>query len=265
MRTFDPKKVKIRDEVAIRRRRRFFMRAGFLALGALAILAAIGYGLFFTPWFAISRVDIDNLDAEHAVAVKSVIDENLNHKFLGIPVGKNILFFDDEGLSASLVNQFSFLNDLSIKKDYFNALAVRGTERNPEGVWCFASGCRYFDHEGILWGSAIRSSGYLLLNIDDFREENEEKIDKEFLTAIQTVSARFKEKNIRIKKITIPENSFTDFEALIDQGYPIKFSVNSPINEQLDILLIFKKNKVDSGDLKPQYLDVRYDGRVYYK
>ena len=86
----------------------------------------------------------------------------------------------------------------------------------------------------------------------------------DFLTAIQTVTERFDADRIKIKGVTIPQGSFTEFDVML-ASYPIKFSLDSTISDQLDIFKIFKQKKLDTGEITPQYIDLRFDGRVYFK
>ena len=263
MRTFEPK-TKYKDSLAMRRHRRFLARWLVILILALACVAGIGYAIFFSPWFVIKDVSISGLNSDHATEVNTILNERLGRKTFGVPTGRNVIFFKAKSLAEELKGDLSYLDDISISKANLHSLVVTGIERKPAGVWCFNNKCHYFDREGIMWGEAIRSTGFLMLNVDDRRDQVSE-IDKRFLSAIQQVADRFEKEDLKIKNVTIPNGSFTEFNTLVSSGYTIRFSLDSDLAGQLDALFIFKKNKLDGGTLHPQYLDLRFDGRVYYK
>lgn len=266
MRAADIKSIKYKDNLASQRRRRFVAKTTAAAIVAAAVVVAGGYALFFSPWLAIRDITVSGLDADHAAAVQSYMDGQVSRKFLGIPVGRNILFLRSGSLAASLTADFSFLHDITVSKRYPHTVTITGNERQAEGVWCFtAAGCHYFDHDGVLWGDAVQSSGFLLLNVNDMRTGQPQTADPVFLAGIRTVVAGLKAASIGIQSVTIPAGSFTEFDITTDAPYPLKFSTDSNLAAQLDVFKTFKQKQIDTGLVSPQYLDLRYDGRVYYK
>jgi cell division septal protein FtsQ len=269
MRASDIKKIKYQDTLALERRRRFLTRAAISSLTIFGVIIAILGVIFFSPWLRIKNISISDLQDDHKSQINSFIRDDLSKKFLGIPFSQNILFLSQNKLRAQLLSRFTFLNDINISKDYPHNLIVKGNERQPAGVWCFNisnnQDCKYFDKAGITWGKAAQSTGFILLNIDDLREQNKEVIDPMFLKAIEKVVDKFNLDKIMIKNITIPDGSFTEFDVLIKEGYYIRFAVDTDIDHQIDVIEIFKKQKVDTNQINPQYLDVRFEDRVYYK
>ena len=63
----------------------------------------------------------------------------------------------------------------------------------------------------------------------------------------------------------IPENSFDEFRVYTDRGFYLIFSLDSNIKNQTDVLRIFLDEKSKDPNFNPQYLDLRIDGRIYYK
>ncbi len=271
MRPVDIKTINYRGSRASRRRG-VGKKTWLILAGAFLFLGGLGYALFYARWLQVDSLAFQGVSDQHQAEVRPAIDEVLNRKVLGLPVGKSIVFLKSGALKASLAEQFPFLKEISVKKDYFHTLEIRGTEREAEGVWCFGAdtavpSCQYFDHGGVLWGQAIQSSGVLFLNIDDERVVSfpVSAVDQSFLKGIQTVVAGLKERGIKFKRIVIPSGSFTEFDVIVSDGYPAKFSLDSDLPGQLKVYEIFKKQKLDSNQVRPQYIDLRFDGRVYYK
>lgn len=262
--------------MASKRRQSFRLKSVLIGLVLIAGIAGIGYALFYAPWLKITTLTFEGLTEGHQGDVEKVIDDSLSRKTLGIPVGRDILFIQSSSLAADLTSQFSFLDNISVQKNYFHTLKIIATERQPEGVWCFASSlptatpdCRYFDDNGVTFGQAIQSSGVLLLNVDDLRIQSASTslatVDSRFLKAIQTVVPTLTGQDVKVKNITIPFGTYTEFDVLVDDGYLIKFSLDSDIQNQLEIFRIFRTQKMANGTTHPQYIDLRFDGRVYFK
>ncbi|MEK9158335.1 MAG: hypothetical protein AAB638_04120 [Patescibacteria group bacterium] len=236
-------------------------------LGLVAI-GAVVYGLFYTSLLQASLINIDGLNEQHKQQVLAVINQRLGHKVFGIPVGRNLFFTSAGSLEADMSKQFTFLENISVNKNYPHALYVSGKERQAEGVWCVQNNCRFFDHEGIAWGEAAPSSGFLLLSIEDMRLASgslPSSVDSRFLKAIQVVVPSLSAQQIKIKKIIIPADSFTEFNALTSEGYTIIFSLDSDIVGQLDAYRIFRDQKLKDIEPKPSYIDLRFDERIYFK
>ncbi|MDP4001501.1 MAG: hypothetical protein Q8P69_00430 [bacterium] len=284
MRPVDIKKFKYNDKLASKRRHRFEIKIGLIIFVIVVVLAGIGYALFYAPWFKVNSVVFEGLTNNQEEDVKEVIEDNLNHKVLGIPVGRNILFVRSGYLAGNLASKFSFIENISIHKEYFNTLKVVAVERQAEGVWCFVStgssqeipDCRYFDHNGVMFGQAIQSSGVLLLNVNDMRIQSVSTSSitfySKFLKAIQTVVPILINQGVKVKNITIPVDSYTEFDVLVNDpvlpigaSYLVKFSIDSNLQNQLDTFRIFRTQKMADGTLKPQYIDLRFDDRVYFK
>ena len=276
MRPVDVNKFKYKDKLASKRRHNFQIKTALISISVLVIFASIGYALFYTPWLKVTAVTYGGLTDGHQNDVGQIVDSALNSKVLGIPVGRNILFVRADSLEASLASKLSFIGNISIQKKYFHTLKITATERQAEGVWCFGStalttspDCKYYDHDGVTFGQAVQSSGTLLLNVDDLRIQSASMspatIDARFLKAIQTIVPVLTSQDVKVKNITIPADTYTEFNVLTGDTYVIKFSLDSDINGQLDVFRIFRTQKMTDGVLHPQYIDLRFDGRVYFK
>ena len=270
--------------MASRRRRSFHVKTVLIGVAITLGIVGISYALFYAPWLKITIVTFEGFTDGHQNDVGRVVDNALSQKILGIPVGRDIFFVRSGSLAADLTSQFSFIESVSVQKKYFHTLKIVATERQAEGVWCFTSvssiaspDCRFFDHNGLTFGQAIQSSGVLLLNVNDMRivsaSTSLATVDSRFLEAIQTVVPILTSQDVKVKNIIIPADTYTEFDVLVGDpdiavgtgGYLVKFSLDSDIKNQLDVFRIFRTQKMANGTLHPQYVDLRFDGRVYYK
>lgn len=269
MRPVNLKKLNRRDEVARRHRRAFILNIVVTVLLAVAVVAGIIYLLFFSRMFDVMEVSFNGLDTVSSDVFKIKIDESLNQKILKfLPRRNNIFFINTGNFEKEFASEYPVFKSVNIQRKLFHGLVLNFVERKPVGIWCFnppAGGdCSYFDENKVLWGQPAKSSGFIFLTVEDQRERTERQIDGDFFKPITEVA-----KNMpgEIKNIIIPADSFNEFR-VYTADYYIIFATDSDIQNQLDVLKIFlddKTNNFPTGGFHPQYIDLKIEGRVYYK
>lgn len=266
MRAISGKELKHRDSMARKRNRRF----AFKIFGWLFLLSAFtaggGYLFFFTPVLQIRDVVVNGLEEHQRDAVlayvNSMMDEQL---FDRIQVNKNILVFDSARVTAAFLAKFPELKSATAEKKMFHTLKFDFTQRTALGVWCSGERCVYFDDAGGTWGRPVRSSGFLLLTVQDLRSSGKIEIAPDVLAAVKQVADIAPKLDIRIKKVTIPADFFNELTVLTNKGYVLLLSMDSNIPEQLRILGALLEKKRDDKSFAPSVIDLRIEGRIYYK
>lgn len=260
-----------KDSLTRKRRRSFFIKSLIAGLIIFAIIAGAFYLVFFSSVFMIKSVTIKGLEDIPMDSVNSEIEKYKERKIWGfIPVGRNVLFFDPQSIKDDLLNKYDNLRDINIDRDNLRSLIMNFAERDPIGVWCFENyitsndKCKYFDESMSLWGEVGKSTGFVLLTILDEKQFDEQIIDKEYFDAI-LLTIRGLRDVANIKRVIIPKNAVSDIRFSSNRGYDLIFSLDSSIVSQIEVLKIFLNNKKDDANFKPQYIDLRIDGRVYYK
>jgi len=254
------------DNLAHKKRRRFFIIFSIVLLSLLGLGAGLFYLVFFSPVLKINEITIEGSE---------VLDKNdilqtiypLTHDggtFI-LPTRRNILFFDEDSAEEQIRAEFPIIKQIILKRILPHKILVRIEERKTIGTWCFLDSCYYFDDEGVLWGQALKSSGPLLLIVDDLRgnKDNIKKLNPDLLRGIRKSIEGVEKLAIKVKKIEIPENSLTDFRIYTITGYYILIDYSVDIDKQLSVLDIFLKDK--GKNFNSEYIDLRIEGRVYYK
>lgn len=266
------------DALAIQRKRSVLKRLVLSILMGFTVVAVTGYFLFFTPYLQITDISISGL--------KTVASEEVESLIASIPIGKqatifqnilsvfqlinvqkqkNIIFFNSNTAQEKVLAQFPVIKSVEIKKEYPHKLIFDIVERSPTGTWCYSDRCYYFDEDGVLWGKALKSSGPLLLTVEDKRGDINDlkEIEPNLLDSINKIIAGFDDMGIRVKKMEIPAGLINDLMVHTAEGYYVLADSSSNIDKQLDTLRIFLKN--NGEDLHPEYIDIRLEGRVYYR
>jgi hypothetical protein len=270
MRISSVKSIKFKDGLARKRRQRFFMRAYAIFVGSIVCIVAIIYAIFYSGWFDLNKYEIAGTNIIDSEAIKENLNTYLDYKFMNfLPVGRNILFIDNEDLERNLFDNNDLLKTIQIEKRYWHALSVIVTEREALGVWCFENyvgdhKCRYFDRDMKTWGDIDKTSGFVLPTIDDFKTIDNQEINSELFDGVMKIINGLRG-IATIGEIQVKDKSIGDMVVIIDRPFYLKFSLESDLADQLEVLKIFLNNKKDDTTFLPQYLDLRVDGRVYYK
>ncbi len=254
------------DGLAQKKRRRFFVKLSIILASIIASAGLTVYALFFSSLLSITKISVEGtrtIDASEIIALVTSDINQISHVF-PIKLRKDILFFSESLIKKEILAKYSVIKNIEIKKNIPNDVVIVITERTPAGTWCQNNGCRYFDSDGMMWGSALRSSGSLLLAVDDMRaSSSSDTTEISFMETIKKLAAGFEKLSIKITKIEIPADSIGDIRVHTVDGYYVVFNIDSDINKQLDTLRIFLNNK--NGDTQMQYIDVSIEGRAYYK
>lgn len=289
MKPVNLKNINYRDEIARRQRRIFIIKVVFGIIGIGMAGAGLVYFLFFSRLFDVREISFNGLDTVSSDEFQRKIDEKLNQKILKyLPRRNNIFFVSTRNFETEFTSAYPIFKSVSVQKKLLHGLVFNFSERKPAGIWCFnlqeGGSCSYFDENKVLWGQPAKSSGFIFLTVDDQRDRNNRQIDEEFFKPITEVA---KNMSGEINNIVIPRGSFNEFRVNTAQGYYLLFVTDSDIHpergregsqrdpasygiqNQLDILKIFIddkiKNSLTAGVFHPQYIDLRIDGRVYYK
>ncbi len=254
--------------LARQKQRRFFLKIFGIAIMFLILAVSAIYLLFFSSWMRIEEINLNGLRTIESAEIFSIIDSLKDQTFFGkleLKPQLNILFFDDKYLSDKITREYTVIENVEILKEFPHKLVVNIKERTPIGTWCLSGECYYFDNSGTLWGKALRSSGSLLLSVDDLRVFNDpvKIVDmKTFRPIIESVNG-LDTAGLKITKVEIPEGSIGDFRLYSTNGYYLMFNNETKITKQTKILKILLDEK--GTDFNPTYIDLRIEGRIYYK
>lgn len=257
-----------KDNLALKRRRRFIFKMFILAILLLATVAAAVYFLFFSGYLLISNLSVRGLNEPNSNLVESKVKSIMLEKKFYLPLSRNILFFNPDKYLAILSSEFPFLILESVEKKLPRSITINAKEREPIGIWCFniSDKCLYFDSNNATWEASIKSSGFLIVLIDDMRDNPPEEIIEDiYFDPVNKISNSLKEIKIAVKKIIIPQNSFNEFWAETERGYKIMFNIGTNLDNQVQALNLFLEEKKDDPEFNPEYIDLRIEGRIYTK
>lgn len=253
-----------KDPIQHERRKRVWVRRS-LWISVWCVGAAACVWLFlFSSVFAMTHVTITGASEEVAGQVRTLMSQRIATHWLSIiPTGRNMILAHVASFEALLSAQVPIAQEVTVKKQYPHDLIVHITEREPHGVWCRGEACQYWDRSGARWGSISSSVGPLLLLVQDDRSEDDhnQRLIDGMLAAVDGLP----KVGIRARSVTLPDAEPGGIRITTDQQYAILADALGNVPDQLDTLSVFLADRAKQSDFKPQYLDLRTPGRVYYK
>lgn len=232
----------------------------------LCLTAAAGYFFLFSPFFQIEKIDIFS-----EIEVEGIIRKNLEGKKYGVEK-KNIFLAPLEKIRADILSLSSEIESVEIKKKLPGSLEVAVKNYQDVGIWCQASRetatstpeikqCYDIDSKGVVYRESPIIRGNLILNISDFRGAEPKlkdiAVSPEMIGFILEVK-----KGIGVNSFEIINN--TDLTAQTREGWLIYFNTSLSVKSQLEALdRVLKELVTETSSL--EYIDLRIDGRVYYR
>lgn len=255
------------DKFAAEKRRHVKRKIIFWFFAVAIVFGGVGYLAVFSDAFSIENIAIDgaNIIVDKSALESSVKDAISTRTWGFLPLQNNTLFIQTALLAEKLTRDFPAAKNISVDRKFMHALNIRVAERKPLGIWCFGEKCSYFDSDGFTWGEPPKSSGFLLLRVQDMRERTENSLSKDILEKITSLSGGIGELDIPVKEFKVSQTAITDLAVSTGKGYTIYFDLDGDVKGQLETLKIFLDKRSVESSFTPQYLDLRIAGRVYYK
>ena len=145
----------------------------------------------------------------------------------------------------------------------FQKAAVAPLIRTPAGTWCRGDECRYFDRSGEVWGQALKSSGPLLLLVQDQRADD--TTDPSLVSGIFAAVDGLTSLGIGARNITLPDAEPGGMTIVTTKNYDLYMDAQGDVPAQLAVLAVFLADRAKDPAFAPTYVDLRTPGRVYYK
>ncbi len=241
------------------------------------LITAVGWVwlFFYSPYFKIEKIEILGLEQIDKNEIKAIVDSQLfNRRFL-IFRQSNIFIFDEKSLSKN-INAKYFLNNLAINKDLPSTLIIQIKEKTSKLIWVTNNKNYYLDLSGTVIGEVaalptaetegVSSAKNLPIIYDESNKEvniGEKVLEESRVLAVIELTER-------ILQFTGVEIDFyklingIELRAITKEGWYILFADDN-IENQLKKLDLILKEKIKEKRKNLEYIDLRFEDRVYYK
>ncbi|MFH1671395.1 MAG: FtsQ-type POTRA domain-containing protein [Candidatus Portnoybacteria bacterium] len=259
------------------------------------LLGGVAYFLIWSPFLWIEKIETKS-DKEPRYytqeEIREIIQNVLENKLYNLIPQKSIFFFSKREMQQNILDRYPEIREVEISRQLPNSLEIQIQERENVGVWCQieyfetetttsspsikqrkVKDCFNIDRDGVIYKEAPLIESSFVLNI--FGRKDKEINIREQATTPQIMSFILfaKEKLPEIKTTQDISLSSVDFEVISNEelrvktnlGWEIYFNPAYSVESQLDTLDLVLNEQIKEELSNLEYIDLRIQGRVYYK
>lgn len=270
---------------------------GIIIAVPILVIAAVVYFIWFSPRFVIDYVDIVGANGLDMTGVRRLVFAQMEQQRHYIFPQKTIWFFDSEATRHHIWEEYA-ISKLSIEKRSPNTLKINVFEEPFQAIW-YTKGKYYkVDGRGIiikevdadLLGALpyalppADNAGVIapirkpaakeplkapsLLFIQDVTnsdtESGREVLSSHVVQALASLRERLAPQQIKVYYIATKPGEH-DVEVMTTERWVIKINAFERIEQQIDNLRIVLAQRVKETRPDLEYVDVRFDNRIYIK
>jgi hypothetical protein len=268
--------------------------SGRLSIGRLFLFVLLLFGLYVGVGYLISleafRVEIVSISG-NSVILASDVNPTVEEGMLGYKFwpyrNDSIFIFPKKEIRNNLLAKFGRLDKVSFRKRGLKEIEVVVEERAGQYMWCggvdqigLDGQCYMLDAKGDLFDLAPRVSGDAYFKIFGGEVDLENPVGSEVFSledfnAVIAIKDELEKHDLDPVALVIQEEGLIEFVkktkgASLYDGARIKFTLMTDYRNSIDNLLSaitqdpLKTEFAEKEELL-QYIDVRFDNRVYYK
>lgn len=265
---FAKKKKKIFDLDLIRFN--FSFKFKILFIGIFLLIISSVWFLFYSNFFVIKNFEISGTGRIGADTVKKIAERQKNNVLWIIFPQKNIFFFNENKLRASLEGEYSF-ESLNVIKDLPDTLKINYQEKAYALIWIEDEKYFYADKEGFIVTETapleITEKNYPLVYNQSQVKIKDDKVDvgSEYLDAILIIFELFREQeDMEIEKFII-DSEVDTVKVKIKEAGEIYFDINENLSTEYSKLIVLKNERLKQDFNKKIYIDLRNGDNIYYR
>lgn len=236
------------------------------------------YFIFYSPYFSIRQIEISGLQKIDSSELRGIVDNQIaSHRFLIF--SQNNIFVFDEKSTEKEINERYALNYLKIEKRLPDSVNISVEEKMPALIWKTAEKIYLVGGDGVVIREIQEEevSGYqtnqpganMALVFDESNETTaikEQIINRKKAEAVVNLQSNLgRITGLQIINFAMVNREDTMIKCLTGEGWQIYFSPADDLNEQIQKLSVFLKEKNQEERRGLQYVDLRFEDRVYYK
>jgi len=259
---------KVREDLKTQKRKSFLKKM-ILFFSVLFLIIFIIHSLFFSSFFKIQKIVITGLNEREETEAKDIIQNFFNYKRYVLFSEQNIFFLNKTTLKNTLSRRFD-LEEVVIKINWPNTLKIDVKKNKPVLIW--KTDQKYFAvyKDGVIEKELFDVSVFELPLVSSGTSTDiiigKKYLNEKQIVAIEKIYLLFHNyfKNQNIDHFEIASLESKDIKLFVKESWYLLFNIDLDFEQSLKIASFVMTEKIKNTK-NLQYLDLRVNGRVYYK
>lgn len=229
------------------------------------VLLILGYSVIASSLFRIKNIQV----AGNQTLSETTIRDQVTAIIGDSPISQNILFVSANNIESQLKKNNYQVSGVKIERLYFNTLKITITEQKPSILWRSGNNLSIITENGRGFiGEPNDELKKNLPTVEDLSnlpvKEGDKVVSQDFVKFVNEVNTILPQNGISISNTQIEETT-TEITVITKEGYKIRFDTTRPFTEQMSDLKAVLDSLKTQGKKPTQYIDLRVNGKVFYK
>ncbi len=259
------------EKLELKKKEKKSFKKKILFLIIFILILAVIYGVFFSPAFAVTKIVVSGTNKiGESAKMEEIVKNFLSQKRFLVLSQKNILFLSRGGLKRIFDQKFDF-ETVEVGIDWPHTLWLKVKEKKPSLIW--QNGEDYYTvfNDGRIKAKASKDGFELPLASYGTTTDltiGAEVVSREIINYLEKLSPLFNFyfKEIKIKEFIIPQISEKrEVKLITNENWYILFNLAEEPENGLKKVKTVVEQKFGQDREGLEYIDVRYQDKVYYK
>ena len=243
----------------------------------VAILCAGVYLFLFLPSLQISQISVSGADRANAETIENIGWQYTAKNFVKVAgwelASKSIFLVNTEDIRNKVLDSDAVIENVVVEKKWPDKIDIKIKERDQVAVFCQQERCFYIDANGVIFNELTsRPDGGFIVRqsqndgLSDF-SLGSSVVSGGLITSIYQIKKNLKD-NFQINLTEALISSPARLDIMTGEGWQIFFNTDDDgdISNQLTKLDLLLKQEINSEKRQVlEYVDLRFEGRAYYK
>ncbi|MEX0934112.1 MAG: hypothetical protein WD003_02560 [Candidatus Paceibacterota bacterium] len=282
------KKKRFRSPEKRQQQRHILTIRALLVLG-LVITSLVALAFFsHLPQLAVTHISIVGSELTKKEESIEIVQRYLDRNILALLASSNIFFIPREKIQKELLATYPQIQKSFVKRDTLKSITLHLVEYKPLTLFCgevptnTEAPCYFVSPEGVIFFEAPRFSGGVYLEIYGKISERKTRnntnyskplgyflLEKGLFQRLTALLGVFDAMELRYQKLLYDENN--DAQLILENGVEIRFVLTQNFETLLsDLDAAFESGEITLSQLQAsdsllEYVDMRFDNRVFFK
>ena len=241
----------------------------FIIVGLFLLLCFILWTTFASPWVNLNKIEISGLTRFTNSELEKIVWSQTQQTRFFVLKQSNIFLFDEESLVKNILASYNFAG-LEVLKKLPTTIELKVSERPFSFIFKEGTNFYYASNDGSVIKEVNVSEDdkkkYLILENNAsslINEKNRLVLQENYLNFILALGQELNlHQDLPVERFII-DQEFNTVKVKFLNGPLVYFNVKNGVSEQVNRLVLVKKEKIKDNFSKVNYIDLRYGERIF--